>query len=144
MVEAEDQMLLYIGGEGGTGKSQIIKALALGFELLKCQSEVLMMAPTGNAAFNIDGQTIHQALNIDIFNQPPHEISSHAYFLCMGKSIIIIDEISMVSQTLLHTINQQCNRIRAVQQGIGNASHSVYLLATFETPLITLCPSVLP
>ena len=115
-VEAEDQMLLYVGGEGGVGKSQVIKAITLGYELLQRKSKVIMIAPTSSAAFNIGGRTVHQALNINIYNRLPHEISSHAYSLWRGKSIIIIDKISMVSQTLLHTINQQCNRIRAVQQ----------------------------
>ena len=30
-----DQMLLYIRGEGGVGKSRVVKAIELGFSLLK-------------------------------------------------------------------------------------------------------------
>jgi hypothetical protein len=114
-VEAQDQMLLYIAGEGGVGKTRVIEAIELGYELLQRKSEVLLMAPTGAAAYNIGGRTIHNALCINIYNQP-QRVSSLVYSLWNRKTIIIIDEISMVSLTMLYTINQQCNKIQAVQQ----------------------------
>ena len=115
-VEAQDQMLLYVGGEGGVGKSRVIKAVELGYELLQRKSEVLLVAPTGAAAYNIGGRTIHNALSIDICDRPLPNISSYAYSLWKEKTIMIVDEISMVSLTMLTTINEQCNRIRAVRQ----------------------------
>jgi nucleoside-triphosphatase THEP1 len=108
-------MLLYIAGEGGVGKTQVINAIGLGYELLQRKSEVLLMAPTSAAAYNIGGRTIHNALCINIYNQP-QRVSSLVYSLWNRKTIIIIDEISMVSLTMLYTINQQCNKIQAVQQ----------------------------
>ena len=30
----QDQMLLYVGGEGGVGKSQVIKAIVAGMDLI--------------------------------------------------------------------------------------------------------------
>jgi hypothetical protein len=74
------------------------------------------MAPTGAAAYNIGGRTIHNVMSINIYDRPRLNISSYTYSLWKGKTIMIIDEISMVSLTMLNTINQQCNRIRAVQQ----------------------------
>jgi hypothetical protein len=75
------------------------------------------MAPTGAAAYNIGGRTLHSALAINFMNNEPQEnINSHVYSMWKGKSIMIVDEISMVSLSLLHTINQQCNRVRAVRQ----------------------------
>jgi hypothetical protein len=115
-VEAQDQMLLYIAGEGGVGKTRVIKAIELGYELLQRKSEVLLMAPTGAAAYNIGGRTIHNAMSINIYDRPRLNINSYTYSLWKGKTIMIIDEISMVSLTMLNTINQQCNRIQAVQQ----------------------------
>src|SRR6516162_9236153 len=45
------------------------------------------------------------------------QISTLILTLCgKKKTIMIIDEISMVGQTLLNTINQQCTKIRATQQ----------------------------
>ena len=115
-VEAEDQMLLYIGGEGGVGKSRVIQAIEFGYGLLQRKNEVLLMAPTGDSAYNIGGRTIHSALSINFRNPTQDNINSHTYSLLRDKTIMIIDEISMVSLTMLHTINQQCNKIRALQQ----------------------------
>ena len=49
-VEKDDQFLLYVGGEGSSGKSRVIEAVMLGMELLEREKEVLVIAPTGNAA----------------------------------------------------------------------------------------------
>lgn len=58
-VEFQDQLFLYVGGEGGTGKSRVIEAVRLGKTLLQRQNEALVLAPTGNAAKNVQGSTIH-------------------------------------------------------------------------------------
>src|SRR5438046_207437 len=115
-VDAQDQMLLYIDDESGTGKSQIIKTVNLGYELLQQKSEVLLLASTDAAAYNIAGHTIHTALCLDFHANPRSKINSHTYLLWKEKSIMIIDEISMVSLMMLNFINQQCNKIWAVQQ----------------------------
>ena len=69
-LDTKDQMLLYIAGEGGVGKTQVINAIVLGYELLQWMFEVLLMAPTGAAAYNIGGRTIHNALCIDVYDRP--------------------------------------------------------------------------
>jgi hypothetical protein len=115
-VEAGNQLLLYTAGEGGTGKSRVIKAIELGYTLLRRKQEVVLMAPTGTAAHNIGGRTIHTALGIDINDLPRTNLGSYIPALWRDKTIMIIDEISMVSLTMLTTINQQCNRIHAIQQ----------------------------
>jgi ATP-dependent exoDNAse (exonuclease V) alpha subunit len=106
-------LLLYVGG---TGKSQVIRAVELGYELLQRKSEVLLTAPTGAAANHIGGRTVHTALCVDLYDRPRRRINSHAYALWKDKTIMIIDEISMVSLTMLTTINEQCNKIRAIQR----------------------------
>ncbi len=60
-----DQLLLYVRGEGGVGKSRIVKAIHLGFSFLKRRKELLIAAPTGAAAANIGSTTIHGSLSID-------------------------------------------------------------------------------
>jgi hypothetical protein len=60
------QILLYVGGEGGTGKSQIIKAIVAGMDLVGRKDEVILMAPTGAGADNIGGNTYHTSLGISI------------------------------------------------------------------------------
>ena len=62
-----------ISGGAGTGKSQLIKCIF--HQLTKIyaplvdsadQITVLKVAPTGTAAFDIEGQTIHSALSIKV------------------------------------------------------------------------------
>jgi AAA domain len=57
---------LYIGGEAGTGKSRIVKAVIIALSLLQRDAEIALMAPTGSAADNIDGNTYHTALGMSI------------------------------------------------------------------------------
>ncbi len=59
-----EQLLLYVRGEGGVGKSRVVKAIHLRFSFLKRRKELLIAAPTGVAAANIGGATIHGALSI--------------------------------------------------------------------------------
>jgi RecG-like helicase len=44
---------MHTSGEGGTGKTRIIKAMVAIMSLLNRQHEIMLMAPTGCAADNI-------------------------------------------------------------------------------------------
>ncbi len=64
-----DQLLLYVRGEGGVGKSKIVKGIHLGFSFLKRRKELLIAALIGAATANIGRATIHGMLNIDDYIQ---------------------------------------------------------------------------
>ncbi len=59
-------MLLYIGGKGGVGKSQVIRAIVAGMDLINCKEELILIAPTGAAAVNIASNTYYTSLDISI------------------------------------------------------------------------------
>jgi len=80
-VDVQKQMLLYIGSENGTEKSQIIKTVNFGYELLQQKSDVLLLASTDAAAYNIAGCTIPTALCLDFHANPQPKINSHTYSL---------------------------------------------------------------
>ena len=63
--DRSQQLLLYVRGEGGVGKSRVVKALHMEFMFLERQPELLLAAPTDAAAANISGATVHGALSID-------------------------------------------------------------------------------
>ncbi|KAI0039799.1 hypothetical protein FA95DRAFT_1452433, partial [Auriscalpium vulgare] len=50
---------LSVVGEGGTGKSHVIKAVVAYFERANARERLLLSAPTGIAAVLISGYTIH-------------------------------------------------------------------------------------
>jgi hypothetical protein len=111
-----DQMLLYVGGEGGTGKSQVIKAIVAGMDLIVRKHEVILMAPTGAAADNISGNTYHASLGISIAKIQKPTVSARVRKLWSRKTIIIIDEVSMLDLTSLSMINNQCKIAKSLDR----------------------------
>ncbi len=58
------QMLLT--GPGGTGKSHVVRAVKQVMSYYNCGHRIRFLAPTGSAASNIDGMTVHKGLCIGI------------------------------------------------------------------------------
>ncbi len=65
----EDQLLLYICGEGGVGKSRVVHAMEIGCALLSRNSDLVITAPIGAVADNISGSTIHTSLALGVRNR---------------------------------------------------------------------------
>ena len=119
-----EPLYLFITGGGGTGKSHVIRVIyhtvVKTFRHGLTNPEmipVLMMAPTGVAAVNIDGTTINTGLAIpkDVGDNLPalsDQKRTQLRILLAQLKVIIIDEISMVSNTMLLNIH---NCIRAVR-----------------------------
>jgi len=63
-LSSRPQRFVYVGGEGGTGKSYIVRASVIGMEMINRKEEVILMAPTGSAADKISGNTCHTSLGL--------------------------------------------------------------------------------
>ncbi len=63
-VTREDQLLLYMRGEGRVGKSRVIYALEMSFTLLNRRNKLMISLPTGCLAEGIGGSTMYTALSI--------------------------------------------------------------------------------
>lgn len=92
---------LFITGKAGTGKSLLIQ-----YFRTHTQKKVALLAPTGIAALNIRGQTIHS-----FFGFPPRLIELQAIRksprrIFADLDCLIIDEISMVRADLLDGIDR--------------------------------------
>lgn len=98
---------IYLSGKAGTGKSYITKELIKG--LNKIGRKVVAIAPTGIAANNIGGQTIHSMFNINPFGVANYKecnfLKSEKKRLLRAVDTIIIDEVSMLRPDLLDAIN---------------------------------------
>lgn len=116
-IEDTDESL-FLSGKAGTGKSAIIKHI---FNHTK--KKVVLLAPTGIAAINIGGQTIHSffKLKIDEWTMSPKDaikrLENDLFIDEFKKKIektdlIIIDEISMVRVDLFNTIDYLCRYLR--------------------------------
>ena len=86
---------IFLTGQAGTGKSHVLTQYILDCE--KKNKKVLVCAPTGIAALNLNGITMHQAFNIPIpaYGHYPNEIKKGKIKQAMEADVIIIDEISM-------------------------------------------------
>ena len=120
-VSKPDPMHLFLTGSAGTGKSHLLNTMrhflnkSLSYRGGEANKQrVLMLAPTGVAAVNIDGVTIHSALSISpdrSFGKCLPKLSDKVRCQLQNQyselSVIIIDEISMVSNKLLLNIHQR-------------------------------------
>lgn len=106
-----DQLLMYVGGVGGTGKSHLIKAVVLLFERLGRREELMLGAPTGIAAVLIGGSTLHSIVMVT-----PNGESSNLVGLgeiWKGVRYLIIDEISMVGAAFFHVLSSRICQAKA-------------------------------
>jgi ATP-dependent DNA helicase PIF1 len=102
---------LFVTGRAGTGKSTLLRALRD-----SADDETIVVAPTGLAAVNVGGQTIHS-----FFGLPPRLVRSDDIKRSRNGRImrkmkhLVIDEVSMVRSDLMWAIDQslRVNRGRA-------------------------------
>ena len=100
---------MVVSGTAGTGKSYLIQCLKL---LLR--DHLLVAAPTGVAAFNVDGYTLHSLLSLPIkgdFKPLEGKRLQTIQQTLSGVDYIIIDEMSMVGRK---TFGQVDRRLRQV------------------------------
>lgn len=108
---AQETGHLFVTGRAGTGKSTLLRALR---DILP--SEMVILAPTGLAAVNIGGQTIHSFFGLPPRLIRPEDIKRSRNGRVMRRlEFIIIDEVSMVRSDLMWAIDQslRLNRGRA-------------------------------
>lgn len=102
---------LFITGSGGVGKSVVINELSS-----RLSSSAVLLAPTGIAALNIGGSTLHRTFGLpfSICHQDDWAPFGATKDLFEDDTIqtIIIDEISMVRADSFITIDQKLRRAK--------------------------------
>jgi ABC-type cobalamin/Fe3+-siderophores transport system ATPase subunit len=96
-------------GCGGTGKSVLINTLVTCIRtIFQDNNSVFVSAPTGAAAYNVGGTTIHKEFKVSIKDKPSeNNMSDHAKQELMQKLLrtvaLFFDERSMISQIVIGT-----------------------------------------
>ena len=121
--EKLDPINLFVTGGAGAGKSHLIKAIyhtaVKTFRYSTINPErptVALMAPTGVAAININGTTIHTALSIpkefgDFAPKMSDQKRTQLRLTLSELKLFIVDEISLVANTTLLHIHQRLKEI---------------------------------
>ena len=94
---------LFVTGRAGTGKSTILNHLTS-----HTSKNIAVCAPTGVAALNVQGQTVHSLLRlpIGVIADQPLSVGHQARQLLASIDTLVIDEISMVSADLMDAIDR--------------------------------------
>jgi len=121
---------LFITGNAGTGKSTLIKLF-----VRNTKKKVVLLAPTGIAALNIGGQTIHSFFKykklIKIKEiQPDYERN----LLFKNLDTIIIDEVSMLRADLVDYIDKSLRLNRNIHNIPFGGVQLVFVGDLFQLP----------
>jgi hypothetical protein len=113
---------LFITGGAGVGKSYVIKCVRELIMMASNNRGCMSCAPTGVAAFNINGRTLHTALSIPVDQKEmrtgagicaPLQSDRLANMQALWRDVkyLIIDEVSMVSDSMMAKVNLRLNQI---------------------------------
>ncbi len=126
---------IFLTGKAGTGKTTFLKNLPL-----KTYKRMVVVAPTGVAAINAGGQTIHSFFQLPFGPQLPEnaqntmawgkmsaktkaaqlqKLNKRKINLMRSLDLLIIDEISMVRADVLDAIDAVLRRVRRSQKPFG-------------------------
>ena len=122
---------IFLTGRAGTGKTTFLKNLPL-----KTYKRMVVVAPTGVAAINAGGQTIHSFFQLPFGPQIPEnalgktfnakslaaqyqKLNKKKINLMRSLDLLIIDEISMVRADVLDAIDAVLRRVRRSQKPFG-------------------------
>jgi ATP-dependent DNA helicase PIF1 len=120
---------IFITGRAGTGKSTLLQLFRN-----TTHKKTVVLAPTGIAALNVKGQTIHS-----FFGFPPKPLSRKDIKrrrnrkLYKNLEVLIIDEISMVRADLLDNIDYFLQINRDIPQPFGGVQ-VVFFGDLFQLP----------
>ena len=109
--DKQDQLIMCVPGCGGTGKSQLIRAITAYFTQTNRVHKLRKLAPTSVAAAEIEGMTIHSFLGdgrnrktkSKVVNRPGQMTLENAWRFV---EYMILDEMSMVGLSLLARLNK--------------------------------------
>ena len=130
---------IFLTGKAGTGKTTFLKAV-----VGKSRKRPIVVAPTGVAAINAGGVTIHSFFQLPFTPYVPgakmeskFEFSREKRKILASIDLLIIDEISMVRADLLDAIDSVLRRFRDRFQPFGGVQLLMIGDLAQLTPVVT-------
>ncbi|KAF5336595.1 hypothetical protein D9611_006614 [Ephemerocybe angulata] len=116
IIRGGPQLLMYIGGEGGTGKSHLLESIQIFFGQIQRETELRIGAYTGIAASLIGGSTLHSLLAMGSQHKQPSALVKRLVQEWKGVTYFFVDEVSMVSAQFLAGVSSRLQ--------MGKSDHS--------------------
>lgn len=105
---SKTNLSFFIAGKAGTGKTTFLKNV-----IRDVKKSFLVVAPTGIAAINAGGETIHSSFGLPfgvIFPKSLKALNQNKKSLLVNVDTIIIDEVSMVRCDMIDAIDQRLRK----------------------------------
>jgi ATP-dependent exoDNAse (exonuclease V) alpha subunit len=126
---------LFITGKAGTGKSTLLRHIS------SLDSEAILLAPTGIAAINVGGETVHSFFKL----KPGYELDEAKHVRVDKATVaryhpvktVIIDEISMIRADILDAIDVFLRRVKNIEEPFG-AVRMIFIGDLFQLPPVLM------
>ncbi|XP_074603973.1 uncharacterized protein LOC141857379 [Brevipalpus obovatus] len=124
-----------VQGKAGLGKSTIIREIVNRVVSVLGTDSIRVCAPTGAAAVNIEGHTIHSLLRIPLNIKKMQSLNGEAARKFQNEmrqlKFVIIDEMSMIGARLLNVVER---RLREIKPGVDEPFGGlfIYLFGDFR------------
>ncbi|MGW8195444.1 MAG: AAA family ATPase, partial [Desulforhopalus sp.] len=112
---------IFVTGKAGTGKTTFLHTLKK-----NCDKRMIVTAPTGVAAINGGGVTLHSFFQLPFGPFIPtvqtgnrHRFSKEKINIIKSLDLLVIDEISMVRADLLDSVDSVLRRYRRPEAAFG-------------------------
>ena len=130
---------IFLTGKAGTGKTTFLK------KVVECsRKRPIVVAPTGVAAINAGGVTIHSFFQLPFSPYVPgakiesrFDFSKEKRKIIASIDLLIIDEISMVRADLLDAIDMVLRRFRDHSQPFGGVQMLMIGVLAQLSPVLT-------
>src|SRR5690606_16301715 len=126
---------IFITGKAGTGKSSLLK-----YFIKNTNKKLVILAPTGIAALNVSGQTIHSFFRFPPSIIYPNKIEPDYVRAELFKNLemVIIDEISMVRADLMNGIDVALRKNRNRLDEPFGGIQMVFIGDLFQLPPVVM------
>lgn len=130
---------IFLTGKAGTGKTTFLKTV-----VERSKKQMIVVAPTGVAAINAGGVTIHSFFQLPLSPYLPgakvkqkYDFSKEKRKIISSLDLLIIDEISMVRSDLLDAIDNVLRRYRDGRLPFGGVQLLMIGDLAQLTPVVT-------
>ncbi len=138
----QQPLKMFLGGEGGTGKSRVIQALLYFAEKWNVPGSIRTCALTGIAASLAQGQTFHSLIGLrgGIGYNTSTSPSEKAKKNLQNFLVLILDEVSMLSRRTLDALSVYLKKAKDDQTRIFGGVIMVFSGDFFQISPVNAAP----